>query len=264
MRAAFLVAPSPAYERGFEARAKSALALRQEIGGIGVTLSAESGAARIKSDDYNGQRFAEGFERDQYGFSGLGIALDRRIGPASLSVAARWLNESDTILGSRFSDTIGASGAKSWFVDGRAGFDIGSGWRSTASWRQGWTKPGSGALLTGGMLKTSSFAVDLSKSSVFSAFDQIAFRFAQPLRVSSGGLYLFLPVGYSYDTLQTEFGQRTLNLAPQGRELVGELAYGAPLWGGTLNTNLFWRQEPRHFENVSDDFGGAIRFQLRF
>lgn len=260
---AFLVAPTPTSERGFTGQVQSALAVRREIAGFGLTASAESGSARVDSDE---RRLDEltGQDRQRYRFSGLGFALDRQIGAASLSIAANWLSEGDTILGSRFVDTIGARGAQSWFVDGRAGYDIGSGWRVGASWRQGWTQVDSASLVTGGTLKTSSFSADISKAGLFSGSDQIAFRFAQPLRVSSGGLNLNLPVGYSYETLQTEFGQRTLNLAPQGRELASELAYATPLWGGYLNTNLFWRQEPGHFEALSDDFGGAVRFQLKF
>ncbi|WP_422345122.1 S8 family peptidase [Parasphingorhabdus sp.] len=260
---AFLVAPTPTSERGFTGHVKSALAVRQEIAGFGLTASAESGTARLDSGESRLDDLT-GLDRERYRFSGLGLALDREIGAASFSIAANWLSEGDSILGSRFVDTIGARGAQSWFVDGRAGYDIGNGWRAGASWRQGWTQVDSASLVTGGTLKTSSFAADISKAGLFDSSDQIALRFAQPLRVSSGGLNLNLPVGYSYDTLQTEFGQRTLNLAPEGRELVSELAYATPLWGGYLNTNLFWRQEPGHFEALNDDFGGAVRFQLKF
>lgn len=260
---AFLVAPTPTGERGFTGQVKSALAVRREFGGFGFTASAESGSAQLDSNDSQLDGLT-GLERERYRFSGLGFALDRRIGAASLSIAANWLSEGDTILGSRFAETIGAQGAQSWFVDSRAGFDAGSGWRAGASWRQGWTQINSASLVTGGTLQTSSFAADIIKAGLFGARDQIAFRFAQPLRVSSGGLNLNLPIGYSYETLQTEFGQRTLNLAPQGRELVTEMAYATPLWGGYLNTNLFWRQEPGHFEALNDDFGGAVRFQLKF
>ena len=260
---AFLVAPMPNSERGFAGQVKSALAVRREIAGFGLTASAENGSAQLDSGDSRLDDLT-GLDRERYRFSGLGFAVDRQIGAASLSIAANWLSEGDTILGSRFVDIIGARGAQSWFVDGRAGFDVGSGWRAGASWRQGWTQIDSANLVTGGALKTSSFAADISKAGLFGASDQIAFRFAQPLRVSSGGLNLNLPVGYSYETLQTEFGQRTLNLAPQGRELVSELAYATPLWGGYLNANLFWRQEPGHFEALDDDFGGAVRFQLKF
>lgn len=265
---AFLVAPSPAHERGFHGRAKSALAVRHEMGGFGLTVSAESGTAYVDSRNSAGLDYQNAFNRDRFGFSGLGLTLDRRLGRASLSLAANWLGESDTILGSRFGETIGASGAQSWFVDGRADFDLsgvfGDGWHSSASWRQGWTSVDRATLLAGGTLKTSSFAADISKTGLFGASDRIGFRFAQPLRVSAGGLNLHLPVGYNYQTGETTFGQRTLNLAPQGRELVSELTYGTALWGGYLSTNLFWRQEPGHFENVSDDLGGAVRFQLKF
>jgi hypothetical protein len=43
-------------------------------------------------------------------------------------------------------------------------------------------------------------------------------RFAQPLRVRSGGLNLTLPVGYDYSTLQATFGRQFVSLRPTGRE----------------------------------------------
>lgn len=270
--AAFLVAPNPGRERGFTGQARSALAVRHEFDNFGLTLSAESGDAFLPSNMSSQLQRVQNPEQQYSGFTGIGFAIDREIGFASFSVAGNWVDEEATFLGSTFSETLGAGGSQSWFVDGRAEFDLdgllgagmGTGWRSGMRWRQGWTKADKSNLVTGGLVKTSSFAVDVSKTGIVGSADQLAFRFAQPLRVSSGGLNLNLPVGYSYQTLQTEFGQRTLNLSPQGRELVGEMAYATALWGGWLNTNIFWRQQPGHFENIGDDVGGAVRFQLKF
>ena len=266
--AAFLVAPSPGRERGFAGQARTALALRHKIDNFGLTVSAESGSANQLSSSSSYLDLARDPNRDSRNFATAGIAIDRKVGPATFSVAASMMDEDATILGSRFSETLGAQGARSLFVDGRADLDLssvlGAGWRGSTSWRSGWTKAESANLVTGGTLQSSSFAIDLAKSGLFQNADQLAFRFAQPLRVNNGGLNLFLPVGYSYQTLQTEFGQRTLNLAPAGRELVSEMVYATPLWGGYLNTNLFWRQEPGHFESIGDDIGGAVRFHLKF
>lgn len=266
--AAFLVAPSPGRERGFTGQARTALALRQKLDNFGLTFSAESGSANQASSASSYLETLQDPDRDRRNFATVSVAIDRAVGPATFSVAASLMDENASILGSQFSETLGAEGAQSLFVDGRAELDLstllGAGWRSSASWRSGWTKAESASLVTGGTLQSSSFAFDLAKTGLFQGSDQLAFRFAQPLRVSNGGLNLYLPVGYSYQTLQTEFGQRTLNLAPAGRELVSEMAYATPLWGGYLNTNLFWRQEPGHFESVGDDFGGAVRFHLKF
>jgi hypothetical protein len=34
--------------------------------------------------------------------------------------------------------------------------------------------------------------------------------------------------------------------------------------GGYVSSNLFWRQEPGHFESAPDDIGVAFRLQFGF
>ena len=94
--------------------------------------------------------------------------------------------------------------------------------------------------------------------------DRLAFRVAQPLRVMSGGLSLNLPVAYDYATLTPTFGVHRFSLAPTGREISSELAWVMPLDGGYFSSNIFWRQEPGHFESAPDDVGVAFRLQFDF
>jgi len=106
--------------------------------------------------------------------------------------------------------------------------------------------------------------LDATGSDVLANNDRLAFRIAQPLRVSRGGLSLNVPVAYDYATLATSFGVRRFSLAPKGREIASEIAWMLPIQGGYVSSNLFWRQEPGHFENAPDDVGVAFRWQLDF
>ena len=57
-----------------------------------------------------------------------------------------------------------------------------------------------------------------------------------------------------------------MSLSPSGRELDGELSYGAACSAGNawLGGNLFYRRQPGHIANSPDDIGAAIRFTLGF
>jgi hypothetical protein len=88
----------------------------------------------------------------------------------------------------------------------------------------------------------------------------------QPLRVRSGGYAMNVPVSYDYATLGVGYEQRLFSLAPTGREIDFEAAYGVPLLAGAgwLGANAFLRREPGHIEAMPDDVGIAARFSLRF
>jgi hypothetical protein len=119
--------------------------------------------------------------------------------------------------------------------------------------------------LTGqSLLKSNAFSFDVTRANAFAYGDRLALRFAQPLRVTSGGLALNVPIAYDYATLNPTFGIRRFSLAPQGREIASELAWILPMSGGYVSSNLFWRQEPGHFESAPDDIGVAFRLQFGF
>jgi ABC-type uncharacterized transport system permease subunit len=77
-------------------------------------------------------------------------------------------------------------------------------------------------------------------------------------------LLLNVPVAYDYATRTATNGQVALILAPLGQERAMEAAWAAPLFGGDLSLNAFWRTQPRHFAQAPDDVGAAIRFALVF
>ena len=153
------------------------------------------------------------------------------------------------------------------FLDGAASFDLGRGWGAYASYRRGWTQmPGTSGLVAGGSLSTDAWALDLFRRDAFASGDRLGFRIAQPLRVRSGGYSLNVPVSYDYSTSAVGYDLRRFNLAPTGREMDFEAAYGLGLFGGAgyLSANAYWRLDPGHVEAAPSDKGAALRFTLGF
>lgn len=259
---AFLAASEARLESGFERLPGSSFALRQQLGRFGLTGSVETGEARLY------ERAGVEFVRsgtNRYPYSSLALSLDRQIGAAKLALGASWMREDETILGARFANFIGQDGARSLFVDGNGEVQLARDWALGASWRQGWTYANAGGSLTGqSLLKSNAFSFDITRANAFAQGDRLALRVAQPLRVTSGGLALNLPVAYDYASLTPTFGVRRFSLAPTGREVSSELAWMMPISGGYFSSNIFWRQEPGHFESAPDDVGVAFRLQFDF
>lgn len=262
-RPAFLIAQAPGGDEGSFRRTDVALAFRRQFGGWGLTVSAESGAALSGNElDLAGEGF---YGRKEDAVRSIGMALDRRFGAFDATLGASLMNEQRTVLGARFHDAFGGGGADTLFLDATAGWSIAGKWRLGGSWRQGWTYAGNGALIgNGSMLSTRAWSVDLERRGIFAADDRLALRFSQPLRVESGGLKLDLPVSYSYDTLSATYATELLNLTPEGRELLGELAWRGRLWGGWGSASVFYRRDPGHYAEVPDDAGVALRWSTDF
>jgi hypothetical protein len=73
-----------------------------------------------------------------------------------------------------------------------------------------------------------------------------------------------MPVDYDYATMSPVYGISTLSLSPNGREIMGELGWRGPLWGGWGMASLFYRREPGHYASMPDDKGVAIRWSTDF
>jgi len=262
---AFLVARDPLTNIGFDSAARSSLAMREQVGNFGVTGSVESGDALVRGDRDMLPALAYRYSRS--GYDRVAVTLDRRFGPLGLWVGASRLDERDTLLGARFSAGLGAPRATSYFLDAAARIDAGRGWSLGGSIRQGWTLADVRfGVEGGGTIQTTAFAADLGKTGVFGKSDRLAFRIAQPLRVSSGALALSLPTGWSYAGTGgvSDYTRQTLNLAPTGRELDLEAAYGWSLWRGAVQTNFFYRRDPGNFAALPDDYGMALRYGFKF
>jgi hypothetical protein len=259
---AFLVARDPTQGQGFDSNVRASTAYRQQLGSFGLSAAIESGDVLTRNGDVPSAQF----RYQRFGYDRASVTLDRRFGGLNLGLTGTRLAEYDTVLGARFGDALGATRATSWFLDAAARWDMGGGWTLGGSLREGWTMADvRGGLSGSGLIRTNAFAGDVGKTGIFGRFDSFGLRLAQPLRVASGGIDLRLPTDYSYDTLSVdEWTTQRLNLAPTGRELDMEARYGLPLFGGALQTNLFWRKDPGNFAYLSDDVGGAVRWSTGF
>jgi hypothetical protein len=257
-RDAFLVAQDPMSRMGFQGDSAGALGVRHRLGQLGLTVTAE-----------RGEVLQAGFDRSivQPRYGVFSIAADRRFGRARLSLGGSRLDEQSTVFGARFSPLLGAGGATSWFADAAATLALGSGWDASAGYRLGWTSiPAAAGLARSGRLATDAWSLDLARTGAFRPGDRFALRLMQPLRVRSGGFDLNVPVAYSYETLSAGYESRFLNLAPTGREIDIEAAYGINLIGGSghLSGNAFARRHPGNVAAADADLGAALRFTLGF
>lgn len=193
------------------------------------------------------------------------VAADHKLGPLATSLGLTWQQEDGTVLGGWFHPALGVSGADTLFVDAALGLAPAEGWWIGAAGRYGRTVPrGSGVAGTGAALGSSAWSFDVTKAGVFAADDRLGVRIAQPLRVEHGGLLLSLPVAYDYASESPILAPTLLSLRPRGRELVSELAWQSPLWGGSAAASLFYRREPGNIASAPDDAGLALRWNLDF
>ncbi|RDS78457.1 peptidase S8 [Alteriqipengyuania lutimaris] len=262
-RPAFLVSRGGADDLGFVHRDRQGVAMRRDLGPFGVTLTASRGEALTgalrEASDFIGER------REGYGFIRLGAVADRSLGPLDLTLGAQWLREERTVLGAYLHDSFGARGADSVFVNGTAAIDAGEGWRLGGEGRMGLTRAiAGGRIADGSRWRSLSFAFDASKRGVVEPDDRLGLRLSSPLRVTGGGLLIDMPVSYDYATRSAGFALRHLSLAPDGREVMGELAWSGRVSDGLLAASLFYRSEPGHQRLAPDDGGFILRWSRGF
>lgn len=262
-RPAFMIADAPQADRGFLGKSTASMALRQQFGGWGVTLSAEEGEAWL--GDYRKAAGRLGLAREEFGVRSFGASVDRSLGSLETVLGLTWLAEDRTVLGGYFHQALGAGGADTLFIDAGAGLALGSDWRIGANYRQGYTRARHGGMIASGSGFTSNaWSLDLARYGLLQQDDSLAFRIAQPLRVSSGGLLLNLPLSYDYASASASYGLVPLSLAPSGRELTGELAWHGRLGNGSAAASLFYRHEPGNYAAAPADAGLAISWGLDF
>jgi hypothetical protein len=247
---AFLIANDVAGNPGFAAKRGNSMAIRHQFGGTGVTFSGETGNVW--------QEVKTSATGSPYRYAS--IAVDRSFGSNWLSLGVSRLDEKQSLLGGRMSDTLGGGGASTTFLDAEARHSFGRGWSSALTARRGWTD------FAGGKFQTGAYAVDVTKLGILSDRDTLGFRLSQPLRVEHGGFAMMLPTTYDYATETATSSLSRMSLAPSGREVDAELSYGSTLLGGTawLGGNLFYRHQPGHIASAPADAGAAIRFTLGF
>ena len=197
--------------------------------------------------------------------SSFSLAADRSFGAVDTALGLTLMQEDRTLLGGRFHNAFGLSGADTLFLDAEAGWRFADGWRLGGSLRQGFTRARDGGLVAdGSRLFSRAWSLDLQREGALLPGDALGLRISQPLRVESGGLNLSLPQSWDYTTLTAGYGVETLSLSPQGRELSSELSWRTSLWGGSAGTSLFWRKDPGHYRDLPDDKGVAVRWATGF
>ncbi|WP_313805770.1 S8 family peptidase [Sphingobium sp.] len=242
----FLIARDIVSDPGFIASHDGSVAMRREIGRMGMTLSSEQGTV------WNLIR--TGIRAPSYRISS--VAFDKRHIDMSLSLAISRLEEKQTVLGGRMSQALGGEGSDSWFVDAEARRDFNDGLSAGLSLRRGWTHFG------GGAFTTAAYSMGFFKTGVLERRDRLNFRLAQPLRVVGGGFSLLLPTAYEYATGKVTSSRTRLSFVPSGREIDAEITYGRAFFGGWIDGNLFMRRQPGHIAMADADVGSAIRFRL--
>jgi len=263
-RPAFMIAGEASGSTGMLAGSDAAIAVRQQLGAWGLSLSAETGstltaAAVRRAASLRGQRVNEDL-------ASFGVALDRRFGALDTALGLTWTAEDRTMLGARFHEAFAVAGSDSLFVDLDLGWRPAQRWRLGASWRQGFTQARDAALVgEGSRLVSNGWSFDLQRNGFLADDDRIALRLSQPLRVTSGGLNLRLPSSYSYDTLLPDaYAVQRLSLSPEGRELIGELAWRGRVRGGGAMASVFYRHQPGHYADAPADAGVALRWSRAF
>lgn len=247
---AFLIAKDAATDAGFTAKRDTSIAVRHNIGGFGLTGSAERGSVW--------QSYTDDLSPDA-GYRWMSFAVDRRIGSNRLLGSLSRLDEERTLLGGSLDNVLGGGRSNSMFLDLEASRPLGSGWALALTARRGWSS------FAGGKLQTSAYGVDLGKSNFLSDGDRFGFRLSQPLRVESGGVSMFLPTSYDYSTLSATNSRTTLSFVPSGRELNAEVSYGSWLGRRTwIGGNIFHRRQPGHTSAAPSDTGAAVRLTSRF
>ncbi len=261
---AFLIARAAEGDTGFQRSGDTALVLRQQFGGTGLTFTATSGLV-WRGNDLRAAEALPGAPRERTATRRFTLTADREIGPLATSLGATWQTEDATVLGALFPAAFGARGSGTLFLDAAAWLSLAQGWTLGAQWRQGLTKAHAGGLVTeGSRFASNGWSIDLSRENAFTVGDSLGFRLSQPLRVSGGGIGLRLPVAWDYATLSPTYGTQFLSLTPSGREIDAELAWRGPLWGGNAGASLFWRKDPGHYASLPDDRGVALRWERSF
>ncbi|WBY16425.1 S8 family serine peptidase [Erythrobacteraceae bacterium WH01K] len=262
-RPAFLIAQDTGSDTGFARTGKMSLAVRHELGPVGMTVGVLSGEAILGAARRGADVASRRFER--FGTQGVSMSLDHRTGPLTAVLGASLLGEDRTILGGYWHDAFGVSGADTLFLDGALGLDAGDGWRIGSAFRQGITRPrGGGMLAPGATISSNAFSLDVAKSDAFTKGDAIALRFSQPLRVTGGGLDLILPVAYDYAAESAVYNVERLSLAPAGREMMGELSWTGSVLGGAFISSIYLRSQPGHYADAPDDAGLVLRWNRQF
>ena len=176
--------------------------------------------------------------------------------PASLpafTMAAGYLNENQSLLGSQGSGAFGQLSGETLFLS--AGLDTRFGdWQLAAQGEIGQVNPAvSQSRFIDNVSSLSTSAFRLAASRPFANGSALRFSLSQPLRVNSGAASLSLPTGRTQEG--TVVG-KTLSapLAPSGRQLDLSAQLDLPWLGGDLSFGATRSVQPRHQQSASPEW----------
>ena len=174
------------------------------------------------------------------------------------------LEEGAGPLGSEGAGALAAGAAVTQFVDLAASLPLGAGWRAFGQAALGRTAEatGQGGLLAEiGTLWTTAFAVGLERQGLWRSGDRLTVELLQPLRVEAGRAALDVPVARD-QAGRVYRDRRSVDLAPDGRELDLELGYGLDVGLARLETALMLRLAPGHDAAAPPELLGALSLRL--
>ena len=162
-----------------------------------------------------------------------------------LSIGAGYINEPESLLGSRANGAFGRLSAETLFLS--AGLNTTAGrWTLAAAGEIGEVKPSlaSSRLIDQvSPLTTSAFRLQASRA--FDNANILRFSLSQPLRVDHGAAAFSLPTGRTREGIVTGTSFSS-SLAPSGRQLDLTTTLEMPLAGGDLSLGVTRSHQPGH------------------
>ena len=221
-----------------------------EIGHLALT----HGASRLTMAGPQGFS-ATAFQRaqdDQSPLAALTLAYTPSLLP-SLTFAAGYLDEQQSLLGSQGSGAFGVLSGETLFLSAGLNTALGD-WQLAATGEIGQVSPGvSGSQLIDSISSLSTSAFRLAASRPFANGSTLRFSLSQPLRVNSGVASLSLPTG------RTQAGTvvgKTLSapLVPTGQQLDLSAQLDLPWLGGDLSLGATRSTQPRHQRTAAPEW----------
>ncbi len=195
--------------------------------------------------------------------------LATRLGRTAFTMQLGSRVERGSVLDTRASGALAlGKGARSDFLALDADLALGRHWSLFGRSVQAVTRiAGAGAdlLARPAHFRSESLAAGIRGRGLFHRRDHLGLAFVQPLRVSSGGATVRVPVDRDYAADRFLFEDRRLDLSPTGRERDIEFSYGFPLSDRIdVDANFVQQFEPGHVRDARSIRSLVLRLRTRF
>jgi hypothetical protein len=258
----FVVAPDAFQDGGTGGGEKLSVVLRKQLGEWGVSVTAGKGAV---TNHVSGRANELMGSHNQESFWHGGLSLDRRIDDLRLSGGLSWQAEKNSIIGARFHNAFGLTGADTLLLDLEATWRSGV-WNVAGALRRAHTSTRRGGLgVSGSGAESVAWSLDLFRDQVFTSRDRLGIRLSQPLRVLRGRMGLRLASDYNYETMDVVDQVRWIDLAPQGSELLSEVSWRhTEVPGADISASLYHRRDPGHHMALPNEVGALMAVLKQF